>query len=100
MKYIFQFCPLQGISVKITNIPVVYMDQVLCLGVDYWFYTTDPPSISSSSDGQGVLRLENIRHGENKSEECSNYLSFLLSFSSQAKLAILASDAASSTESQ
>ena len=63
---------------KITNIPVVYTDQVLCLGVDYWFYTTDAPSISTSSHEQGVLRLENIRHGENKCEECSHYLHLLI----------------------
>lgn len=62
---------------KITNIPVMYTDQVLCLGVDYWFYTTYPPSISTSSDEQGALRPENIRHGENRCEKCSHYLFML-----------------------
>ena len=74
IKHIFRFCPLQGISLKITNIPLVYsMGQVLCLRVDYWFYTADPPSIFTSSDGQEVLRLANIRYGENKSEKCGHY---------------------------
>ena len=80
IKCLLQFCSLQGISLKITNIPVVYSEgQVLCLGVDYWFYTTDPPSISTS-DEQEVLRLENISHGENKPEQYSHYLFMLSSF--------------------